>query len=400
MIARDWVSNILEMNYDLLFLLVLLIASDSIRTLLRAIIISSLKTKGLTQVTVISTAARFSIAACLASFGAVSLGIALSIAIFSISMAILLAYKVVELFRGTKDKEIANAQPATGFRETIKSIVVAGMAAWIPNFIYIAGSQLGIIVVNSSQGANEAGLYFISYSIVMAMLTVTSVLQTIAYPALSGMYDGRKRFAWRMLKLTLIIILPLSSSIIFYSRDIVQIFGQQYVQSSSMLEIMALSVLPTSVAGFISILVYSYGNYRMVLALGLSITIPRVALYLLLVPFYGGEGAGISFVLGSLGGLLAAAIISRKIKMRLQWRVLTLLFITPCVLSFILNYIGINYIFGTTVTIIVSYVLFLRFRVLDREDLRDAMAILPEKIRNPRLVNLLVLLAKRIDSSF
>lgn len=399
-IARDWMSEVFRMDYILLFLLVVLVVSDSIRTLLRAIVISSLKTKGLTRIAIISTGVRFSIAACLVLFGAVSLGIALSFAIFSILTSILLAINVVELFKYTKGYVKSNTQGRTPFRQSLKNILVAGMAAWIPNSIYIVGSQLGIIVVNSSQGANAAGLYFISYSIVAAILTVPTVLQTITYPVLSGMHDGRKRFSWRMLKLTLIVIMPLSSSIIFYSKDIVQVFGQQYIQSSSTLEIMVLSILPTAVAGSISILVYSYGNYRMVLVMGLSLSIPRVALYFILVPLYGGNGGAISFVLGSLGGLLAAIIIGRKIKMRFFWRVLTLLFIIPTALAFVFNYIGINYIFGIILTNIVSYPLFLRFRILDKTDLVDAVAILPQKIRNPRLVNLLTLLAKKINPYF
>ena len=278
------------------------------------------------------------------------------------------------LFKHTKDRKQSVAKPSTNLRHSIKNILIASMAGWIPNLICITGSQLGIIVVSGSQGASQAGLYFISYSIVTGMLAVMSVLQTIAYPALSGMSDGRKRFAWRMLKLTLIIILPVSSPIMFYSSDIIQIFGEQYLQSSSMLEILMLSVLPTSVAGFISILVYSYGNYKQVLAIGLSINIPRVALYFMLVPFYGGHGGAISFVLGSVGGLLASILIARKIKMRLLWLDLTLLFIIPTALSFILSYSGINYIFGIIVTIIGSYSLFLRFKILDRTDLLDTLS--------------------------
>ena len=184
------------------------------------------------------------------------------------------------------------------FSKSIRLILVASIAGWIPNLISIIGSQLGVIVVNGSQGANQAGLYFIAFSIVAALLGIMSVLSAITYPALSAMYDGRKRLAWRMLKLTLIIILPASSSIMFYSKDIMQIFGQHYVEGYSSLEILVISVLPTSVAGFITVLVYSYGNYKQVMAIGLALTIPRVASYFILVPFYGGVGAGYRFCFG------------------------------------------------------------------------------------------------------
>ena len=400
MITRDWISDIFRIDYNLLYLLVVLIGSTSIYSLLRAIIISSLKTKGLTKMTIISALARFSIAAILFSFGAISLGIALSTAIYPIMLSVLLAFGVAELLKKTKSIEKLHLEARTSLRKSIKNILAASMAGWIPNLIYIIGSQVGIVVVNGFQGASEAGLYFISFSIVTGILTIMSVLQTIAYPTLSGMRDGRKRFAWRMLKLTLVILLPLSSTIVFYSRDIVQIFGPQFLEAYSMLEIMMLSALPISVSGFISVLVYSYGNYKQVLIIGLSLSVPRVAFYFLLVPFYGGNGAAISFLLGSLAGLLCSIIIAKKINMQLLGRELTLLFGIPTALALILSYLGVSYIFGAVITIIVSYLLFLRFRILERTDLADGLAILPRRAKNPRLIKLLALVAKKINHSF
>jgi O-antigen/teichoic acid export membrane protein len=397
--SRAWMHDIFGMDDYLLLLLVVLVASNSAYLLLRAIIISTLKTKNLTKITVISTVAKFSVAIFLVMAGEVSLGIALSTAIFPILLSILLALNVIRLLKPSMHKRRADTV-RTSLQESIKNIFVASIAGWIPNLVNITGSQLGIIVINGAQGAAQAGLYFISYSVVAGVLTITAVLQTIAYPALSAMYDGRKRFAWRMLKMTLIIVMPLSSSIMFFSRDIVQIFGQQYIQSYATLELMMLSVLPTSIAGFVSILVYAYGNYKEYVGIGIAINIPRVVLYFLLVPLYGDDGAAVSFVLGSVSGLIASVIVVRKIKMRLSWSDLILLFIIPSGLAFVLQSSGTSFILAIVITIIVSYLLFLRFKILDRTDLTDILTVLPQKIGNPRVIRLVTLLAKKINPSF
>ena len=397
--ARDWMYDVFRIEHNLLILLVLLVASSSIYVLFRAIIIASLKTRRLTKITVISAPAKFSIAIILILFGYVSLSIFISTATFPILISILLAFNILELLKQPGGKKELNVKPETSFSKSIRLILVASIAGWIPNLISIIGSQLGVIVVNGSQGANQAGLYFIAFSIVAALLGIMSVLSAITYPALSAMYDGRKRLAWRMLKLTLIIILPASSSIMFYSKDIMQIFGQHYVEGYSSLEILVISVLPTSVAGFITVLVYSYGNYKQVMAIGLALTIPRVASYFILVPFYGGVGAAIGFVLGSIGGFVASIIVARKIKMQLFWRDLALLFVIPTASAIVLSYIGVNYLLGTIITIFVSYLLYLRLRILDRNDLLDAFAILPPKIRNLRFISLVSVLAKKISPS-
>ena len=96
------------------------------------------------------------------------------------------------------------------------------------------------------------------------------------------------------------------------SAYIISKFGQYYVNGSSSLEILLLSMLPMTVLGGINALVYSYGNYRDVLIIGLAISIPRTEQYFLLVPIFGGIGAALSYTLGSIIRCVASIIIIAK----------------------------------------------------------------------------------------
>jgi O-antigen/teichoic acid export membrane protein len=86
-----------------------------------------------------------------------------------------------------------------------------------------------------------------TFSIFSAITAIMYSLFSVAYRALSAMSDGRKRYAWRLIKMSLVISSPFSFSVIFYSKEIMGLLGPAYVNGSSSLEILLLSMLPTGV---------------------------------------------------------------------------------------------------------------------------------------------------------
>ena len=113
-----------------------------------------------------------------------------------------------------------------------KSILVSSIVYWIPFLITTIGSQLGTIVVFGSQGANQAGVYFLALTIVTGITDVMNSLFTIALPTLSGLRDYRKRVAWHTIRFSALILLPFTCSLIFYSKEIMELFGQNYTNGS------------------------------------------------------------------------------------------------------------------------------------------------------------------------
>jgi len=161
-----------------------------------------------------------------------------------------------------------------------------------------------------------------------------------------------------------------------------KIFGENYIQGELSLQILLLSVLPIIVAGGIGNLVFSYGNYKQSFIIDLSMSVPRTVLYFTLIPIYGITGGAISFVIGSLLGLVVSIVIISRIKIIIFWKDLTLIFIIPIAIGYLMYILHVNYIAGILVTIVATYLLLLKLHIILRADINDLMNVLPSGISN------------------
>ena len=393
LLGSDWFIKTFKIDFNLLLVAVVLLGTSAIATLFRSVIIASLKTKKLVSIMILSTGTKITLGIILSMIGAGALGVTISFAAFPILSSIIMTIIIAKIFKSHKEKS------EISFKSSSQSVLTASIATWIPSVIYTVGLHLGTIVVFGFQGASQAGVYFIAFSIVTAISAIMSVLLTIAYPVLSAMTDGRKRFAWRITKISLIITLPFSSSIIFYSKEIMQLFGQNYIEGSSMLEIMLLSILPTGIMTCVNTLAYTYGNYKQVLAIGLASNVPRTLLYFLLIPDYGAVGAATSYTLGAVVGLVISIIIAKKIRMNIYWKDLGILLLIPVGIAFVQSYFNIHYVVAILITLVISYILFLRLQIITRMDLQDSLRVLPPNLANP-LLKLVNALGKKLNSSY
>src|SRR3989475_1080867 len=329
LIGKDWFDETFRIDFNLLIVVILLIGTYSITNLFRSVVIASLNTKKLPLIMILSSVVKQVIAIILVMIGAGALGVTIGYAFFPILSSLFLSIVVLTIFKSSKRK------PDVVFNRALKDILTASTVSWIPSIIYTVGLHLGQIMVFGTHGANQAGVYFIAFSIAGAISAVMLVLLTIAYPALSAMDDGRKRLTWRVTKISLIIAIPISSAVIFTSKETMQLFGQSYIAGSFPLEILLVSMLPTAIMTGINTLVYSYGNFRQVLVIGLSSNIPRAVLYFTLVPIYGSMGAAVSYTIGSIAGFIWSAVIAKKIGLKISWKDLVLILLIPTGFAFI-----------------------------------------------------------------
>lgn len=393
-VFRHWIYGAFGSDINLVLLVsILLLGSTIVATLFRSVLIASLKTKILALAMIISTAGKFLVGVVLVLLGTGILGLTIGYSIYHIMASILLGVFIIATLKFSRKR----LSSSISLKETSKDLLRASSVAWIPFIITTIGLQAGTILVFGSLGAEQAGVYFIAFSLVNAIMSVMYSLFTIAYPVLSGMPDGRKRFAWKITKLAIFLSLPLSSCFMFYSEDIMEILGKEYVQAAEALQILLLSMLPVAVFTGVNSLVYAYGNYRQVLLIGLASSIPRTVLYFVLVPIYGNSGAAIGFTIGSIAGFIVAVFIARRIGMKLVWKEITAMFVIPLGIAFVFSYLQINYILGISGTLIVAYLLMLRVRAFAVSEAQDSLNILlPDNIAKP-IVKVLKILDKRRD---
>jgi O-antigen/teichoic acid export membrane protein len=383
-LLQSWLYQAFSLDFSLLILSVILIASTTIMTLSRSIVISSLDTKMLPVTMIIGAILKILLAYALVVNELGSLGIMTGFVFLPILGSILYSVALVKLIKPvneTKDNDI----------RYYKDIFISSSANWIPTIIYTVGSHLGPLLVFGTHGSLEAGIYFIAFSLSMAITALTSALFTIAYPVQSSMQDGRKRFTWRIIKLSLIISLPISTSVLFYSKEILSLFGQVYSTGSVTLEILLLSTLPMILTVGINNLAYSYGNYKQVLIIGLPSNIVRALLYFTLVPALEGVGAAISYSAGTALGFILCIYVARKNNFAIQWRDVIFTFIIPGVLLLLFKLIELNFVVAITVTLILSYYLFVKLNIFNTTDTIDLKDLLPVKVSNSLrwLVNLI-----------
>jgi O-antigen/teichoic acid export membrane protein len=396
LMAKIWIYDVFKVDFDLLILTVIITGSSVITTLFRSIVISSLKTRVLPKILIISSTVKIILAIVLVLAGTGAVGMMIGYTSTNILSSILFAVVILGIIFKTSSSSSSSSRSSImttrlrSLRDTfnlraIKDILTSSMASWIPLLITTIGAQLGTVVVFGSQGSNQAGVYFIALTIVNGITGVMYSLFTISLPALSGMQDGRKRFTWHTIRLSVLISLPFSSSLLFYSKEIMQLIGQDYIQGAPSLQILLLSMLPTAIFTGVNALVYSYGNYRQVLMIGLATSIPRTMLYFVLVPTFSSTGAATSYTLGAVAGFILSVIIAKKsIGMLIFWRDLVLTLVIPTIVGFIFgNIFHISYLIGITGTLLISYLLLLKLRALRRSDITDSLNTLPSNISQP-----------------
>jgi O-antigen/teichoic acid export membrane protein len=344
--------------------------------------VASLQLRMLPKIMIASSIVMMVIAISLVLLQQGSSGIILAYACSYALFSLLLIFYMSKIFKFTSKASIKVSSSA-------KSLLNASIPAWIPTLITMIGSaELGTIIVFGSSGANQAGSYFISYAIFSVVAAISYSIFTIAFPWLSSLNEGRKRLLWKLLKTSLILSLPISSSLIFYSNEIMTFIGKDYVQGTAALQIFLISVLPNSVFIAISTLVYSYGNYKQVLVLGLCSSIPRAIFYFVLVLVYGSTGAALSYTVGSFTGFIVSVIVAKNIGMILYWKDIIFMLIIPLSLSFTFDYLGLNYAIGILCTLIISYVTLYKCRFLKRQDTENILELLPINFIEP-VTNLL-----------
>jgi O-antigen/teichoic acid export membrane protein len=233
-VFRDVVYS--EIPLDLVFTSILLVGATAIFNLIRSFLIASLQTQRLPIIMVISSVFKVILTVILILLGTGAIGITTGYLSAYLSATVLLVFTLAKILKPLGQKTTVSLYYAC------KTLVHASLANWIPKTVAVLGTRSGSIIVFGIEGASQAGFYFIAYSIFYAIGAIADSLFSVSFPILSSMDDQRKRFMWRMIKISMIVILPISSVTVAYSNEIMGLFGPDYIQGSVSLRIMALSM--------------------------------------------------------------------------------------------------------------------------------------------------------------
>jgi O-antigen/teichoic acid export membrane protein len=365
-----FVSSFIGIPLSFIVIAAIMVFTGGLATLFRVAYTASIRTDIPLYSSVIASAARLALGVVFISVGLEALGVAVG---YLISGLVLLTFLAI---LGTKLLGLRVLR-LTFFHT--KEIVQAGFVNWMPTVIATMGTQLSVIAVYGFHGSFEAGLYYISFAMASVISSVSASVMGLSFPILSGMTDGRKRACWRAIRMALVFTVPLAASLAAYPEVALGFFSSDYVVASNMLLVLLFATVPQGLIDGVNFLAYAYGKYRLVLVMGLAISVPRTVMYMLLTPSMGGLGAAFALLSGTVIGLVTAFGVTNRIGLKFQWKDLIVAFI-PLAMTAVCK-IPIPWFLGVTIVLTGSALTYTRLRLVTRRDLKEsAEAFLPQSL--------------------
>jgi len=364
------VSSSMGISISFIVIAAIMAFTSGLATLFGVAYTASIRTDIPLYSSVIASTARLVLGVLLISVGLGALGVAVG---YLISGLVLLTFLMI---LGTR--LLGLRAPRLTFLHT-REIVQAGLVNWVPTLIATMGTQLSVIVVYGFYGSFEAGLYYISFAMASGISAVSASVMGLSFPILSGMKDGRKRACWRAIKIALVFTVPLTASLAAYPEVALSFFSPDYVIASNILLVLLFAMVPQGLIDGVNSLAYAYGKYRLVLVMGLAISVPRTVMYMILTPLMGGLGAALALLSGTVVGLIAILGVTKRIGLKFQWQDLIVAFI-PLAMTVVCK-IPIPWFLGVTIVLAGSALTYTRLELVTRKDLKEsAEAILPQRL--------------------
>ena len=282
-------------------------------------------------------------------------------------------------------------------KKNLRMIIHGSFSRWIPQIVGVLGSQLSVLAVFSLKGASESGLFYIPFAIFNVLFLVSGAINQVSHPVLSGIKESelQTQFLKKALKMTFLGTMPFAAIMFFHAKSILSIFGTEFSGSDEILSILLYSFPIAIITEGVYFFFFARGNYKNVLILGLISNIPRIILYVILVPEYGGIGGAIAFVIGTGFQLIFTVVLLEKEKIRLEYLMFIVISIIPFLLGYLIKFLAFGFI-GAILLFIFSLIIYLRIKAIHEEDIENMFAIIMQKEKATKMKNGLVRKLKRI----
>lgn len=205
----------------------------------------------------------------------------------------------------------------------------------IPNFLTtIAGTVIGYIdtlVLTFFVPLGEVGVYNAVLPTVLILGYLGTAMNTVFFPLVSELWarkekDSLKRALSLMYKYLLVIMIPLSLAMIFFAREILQIFfGESFLPGVLPLRILSVGVVFLTLAQINFSALNGIGKPVMVTKITIAAAIANAIGNIIIIPYLGMSGAAIVTTVSYLIMLVCSTVaIRKKIPFRQEklWRIL------------------------------------------------------------------------------
>ncbi|MEO6637643.1 MAG: polysaccharide biosynthesis C-terminal domain-containing protein [Ginsengibacter sp.] len=223
---------------------------------------------------------------------AVSLENILWINVLSIGITMLIA---LFIYRKTIGQKLKNIKP----QYSAKDWLTASFTFFIADILYNCNSRISIFLLGMFQDQSSIGVFNIAMRISEVISFSLVIVNFVLSPVIAKLYangdiERLQQLVTRCARVTLLIGTFLAIGILFFRREILSLFGENFISGQDSLIILCIGQFVNILSGSVGLLLLMTGNQRFSiysLAAGIAI---NLILNLLLTPKFGITGAAIA----------------------------------------------------------------------------------------------------------
>ncbi len=319
-IAFNPIIDILQLiGIDKAFIpiIAIIVIGNNLQHVIFGSLVSAKKSKSVIIPSIVSSLSRFPVLAILIYFlGTTTLTVAWSYSVLYLVLTISLLIITIKYL---------NSIPGNYFEKSydnLKLIIKGSFPRWIPQIIVLLGTQVGVLIIFNMKGPEAAGLFYIPFAIMNVLFLIPHAINQVIHPIFSGIgeLDSQLKYLKKTLKIAFFGTLPFAAIMYFYSGPILSIFGKEFIKADNTFSILLLGFPVAIIADAVFFLLYARGNYKQVLTLGLIANIPRIVLYIILVPEFGGVGGATAYVIGMYCQFFLTIFYLEKLKIIVEYK--------------------------------------------------------------------------------
>jgi O-antigen/teichoic acid export membrane protein len=177
--------------------------------------------------------------------------------------------------------------------------------------------QTDIVMLGAMRGAGDVGIYAASnrlaYLVVYVMMASNVIIAPIiARLSAKGENARLQKILTRAVRTSFLIILPFGLILIVAGREILAIFGREFMAAQTALAILAVGRLMDVALGNSALVLSMTGHERIVAITFSLISLMNIGLNALLIPRYGLEGAAIASAISLIAAKLVLSAYAIK----------------------------------------------------------------------------------------
>ena len=256
-----------------------------------------------------------------------------------------------------------------------KKLLIGGLPFAISGIFYTVYYSIDIIMITQFVGTYDAGLYNAAYKLITVLNLFYTIYLTAVYPVMTKLFEDSKEllsFSYvKSMKYLLLVTIPIAVFTCFYSADIINIYGPEFIEASTVLSILIWTVCFLFVNGACSmVLNASYKEYAVTKIFGIA-AVFNVILNLFLIPYCSLYGAAVATVLSEILIFVLEMYSIKKINQLPDRHFVFDVFkiiLASGILAIVLYYLNINMWLAMPVSIIVYFAAIFLLRTPDETD--------------------------------